>query len=193
MSSYAVTLTVLAASVSNSCYAVYSLSQIIRTFLRERVLPVLRAKRDVFLLDALAEAWENHKLMDKWMGKFFRYLVSALDRCIPGISSCFPFRYRKSGSVSHLSQIHCYPPAAIFLSPQNKYYVEHKALPTLQEAAVRAFKDEVYTPLKVRYRAIAMKQTGHAAEGACHRVAGSMLKIDPRAAGKQLNCTASKH
>jgi hypothetical protein len=32
---------------------------------------------------------------------------------------------------------------------QNKYYVEHKALPTLQEAATRAFKDVVFGVLKV--------------------------------------------
>ena len=52
--------------------------QIMRAYLRDKVLPGLRGKRDAQLLEALGDAWENHQLMDKWMGKFFRYLVSLI-------------------------------------------------------------------------------------------------------------------
>jgi cullin 1 len=41
------------------------------------VKPALSIKHDEALLQALADAWENHQLMDRWMSKFFRYLNKA--------------------------------------------------------------------------------------------------------------------
>lgn len=46
-----------------------------REYLRSKVLPALRTKRDTFLLQELVARWENHKIMNKWMWRFFMYLV----------------------------------------------------------------------------------------------------------------------
>lgn len=73
---------------------------------------------------------------------------------VPG--ACLPQRARGRGASSFWREaFEC--SREPFLCPissrsQNKYYVEHKALPTLQEAATRAFKDVVFAVLKVRRR-----------------------------------------
>ncbi|CAK4609205.1 hypothetical protein AeMF1_020873 [Aphanomyces euteiches] len=43
-------------------------------YLRENVLPALQNQHDEFLLNELHRRWQNHKLMNKWMSKFFMYL-----------------------------------------------------------------------------------------------------------------------
>ena len=39
-----------------------------------QVLPSLRDRHDEFLLRELIRRWENHRIMNKWMQKFFMYL-----------------------------------------------------------------------------------------------------------------------
>ena len=39
-----------------------------------QVLPALQDKRDEFLLEELVSRWTRHKVMNKWMQKFFMYL-----------------------------------------------------------------------------------------------------------------------
>ncbi|OQR97158.1 CULlin protein 1 [Achlya hypogyna] len=43
-------------------------------YLRSSVLPELQNQHDEFLLNELHRRWQNHKLMNKWMAKFFMYL-----------------------------------------------------------------------------------------------------------------------
>lgn len=43
-------------------------------YLRSAVMPVLREKRDIELLQELIVRWENHRVMIKWMRLFFVYL-----------------------------------------------------------------------------------------------------------------------
>ncbi|KAF0692546.1 Aste57867_16358 [Aphanomyces stellatus] len=43
-------------------------------YLKENVLPALQNQHDEFLLNELHRRWQNHKLMNKWMSKFFMYL-----------------------------------------------------------------------------------------------------------------------
>lgn len=49
--------------------------QYLRDYLRGRVLPGLRSQRDAQLLGELSKHWEAHQLQEKWLTKFFRYLV----------------------------------------------------------------------------------------------------------------------
>ncbi len=39
-----------------------------------QILPVLREHRDEFLLKELVKRWENHKVMIRWLSRFFMYL-----------------------------------------------------------------------------------------------------------------------
>lgn len=48
-----------------------------KTYLRSTVLPALQVKQSIALLEELRRRWLNHNIMNKWMFKFFRYLVSA--------------------------------------------------------------------------------------------------------------------
>ncbi|RHY77671.1 hypothetical protein DYB38_000920 [Aphanomyces astaci] len=43
-------------------------------YLQQNVLPALQNQHDEFLLNELHHRWQNHKLMNKWMAKFFMYL-----------------------------------------------------------------------------------------------------------------------
>lgn len=43
-------------------------------YLSAKVLPALQDKRDEFLLEELVSRWTRHKVMNKWMQKFFMYL-----------------------------------------------------------------------------------------------------------------------
>jgi cullin 1 len=43
-------------------------------YLEQRVLPTLEKAHDEFFLQELAKRWANHKLMMKWMTRFFMYL-----------------------------------------------------------------------------------------------------------------------
>lgn len=40
-------------------------------------MPALRERHDAFLLDELVKRWQNHLIMNKWMQRFFMYLVRA--------------------------------------------------------------------------------------------------------------------
>ena len=41
-------------------------------------MPVLKERHDDFLLVELVKRWEHHKIMNKWMFRFFMYLVCQL-------------------------------------------------------------------------------------------------------------------
>ncbi|XVF62608.1 hypothetical protein PTKIN_Ptkin09bG0022000 [Pterospermum kingtungense] len=43
-------------------------------YITSTVLPSLRDKHDEFLLRELVKRWANHKEMDRWLSRFFRYL-----------------------------------------------------------------------------------------------------------------------
>ncbi|KAK3248376.1 Cullin-1 [Cymbomonas tetramitiformis] len=43
-------------------------------YINATVLPALREKRDEFMLGELVRRWENHKLMVRWLSRFFNYL-----------------------------------------------------------------------------------------------------------------------
>ena len=51
-----------------------------------RVLPSLREHRDEVLLKELYKRWQNHKLMVRWLSRFFNYL----DRCAGGPVASIP-------------------------------------------------------------------------------------------------------
>ena len=64
-----------------------------REYLTRKVLPALRSKHDRFLLRELASRWERHDLMNKWMKRFFMYLVRPPWWLVPVCASLvFPFR-----------------------------------------------------------------------------------------------------
>mgnify|MGYP003955605573 CR=1 FL=1 len=44
------------------------------SYLTETVLPAMKEKHDEHLLKELVRRWFNHKIMNKWMKKFFLYL-----------------------------------------------------------------------------------------------------------------------
>uniref|UniRef100_K3WHJ4 Cullin family profile domain-containing protein n=2 Tax=Peronosporomycetes TaxID=3418804 RepID=K3WHJ4_GLOUD len=44
------------------------------TYLENNVLPSLERAHDEFFLQELVKRWQNHKLMNKWMTRFFMYL-----------------------------------------------------------------------------------------------------------------------
>jgi len=46
-----------------------------RTYLSSTVLPFLKGKTGIYLLQELSTRWDNHKLMNRWMKNFFQYLV----------------------------------------------------------------------------------------------------------------------
>lgn len=39
-----------------------------------QVMPALREKHDEFLLRELVKRWDNHKVMVRWLSRFFNYL-----------------------------------------------------------------------------------------------------------------------
>jgi cullin 1 len=43
-------------------------------YITTTVLPALREKHDEFMLRELVKRWENHKLMVRWLSRFFNYL-----------------------------------------------------------------------------------------------------------------------
>lgn len=51
--------------------------QAISNYLTNTVLVSLEPRRDEALLKELSRRWENHRIMNKWMKNFFRYLVSS--------------------------------------------------------------------------------------------------------------------
>jgi cullin 1 len=46
----------------------------IKNYLSSTVLPALKDKHDEYLLKELNHRWSNHKIMNKWMTRFFMYL-----------------------------------------------------------------------------------------------------------------------
>uniref|UniRef100_A0A7S0WZR9 Cullin family profile domain-containing protein n=1 Tax=Chlamydomonas leiostraca TaxID=1034604 RepID=A0A7S0WZR9_9CHLO len=57
---------------SEQLYAKYK--EAFNVYISERVLPSLREHRDEVLLKELYKRWENHKLMVRWLSRFFNYL-----------------------------------------------------------------------------------------------------------------------
>lgn len=57
-------------------------------------MPVLRERHDDFLLVELVKRWEHHKIMNKWMFRFFMYLVRSVSRLFSYfiICSCYWLR-----------------------------------------------------------------------------------------------------
>ena len=43
-------------------------------YITATVLPALREERDEQMLRALVKRWENHKVMVRWLSRFFNYL-----------------------------------------------------------------------------------------------------------------------
>ena len=57
--------------------------QTFRVYLETKVLPAMKEKREEFLLRELVKRWNHHKIMNKWMFKFFQYLVRCMNPCLP--------------------------------------------------------------------------------------------------------------
>ena len=57
---------------SAELYARYG--QAFSAYIAERVLPALRGHSGEFLLGELWTRWSNHKLMVRWLSRFFNYL-----------------------------------------------------------------------------------------------------------------------
>ncbi|CAA7015680.1 unnamed protein product [Microthlaspi erraticum] len=62
--------------------------QVCEDYLTQRALPCLREKHSVFLLRELVLRWSNHKVMVRWLSRFFQYL----DRCFTTRISVAPLR-----------------------------------------------------------------------------------------------------
>lgn len=45
-----------------------------KNFGLRQVLPALKEHRDEFLLKELHRRWDNHKVMVRWLSRFFTYL-----------------------------------------------------------------------------------------------------------------------
>jgi hypothetical protein len=52
-----------------------------------QVLPALKEHRDEFLLKELHKRWDNHKVMVRWLSRFFTYL----DRYLALLSLLFSY------------------------------------------------------------------------------------------------------
>ncbi|KAI3863673.1 hypothetical protein MKW98_031265 [Papaver atlanticum] len=66
-------------------------------YINANVLPSLREAHDEFLLRELVQRWMNHKIMVKWLSKFFcyldRYFLAA--RCLPPVKDAGLHCFRK--------------------------------------------------------------------------------------------------
>jgi cullin 1 len=97
------------------------------------VLPSLRDHHDEFLLKEVKRRWENHKIMNEWMRKFFMYLVSCpLGRAMIRMSECM------TGD-----RLPC-----LGVMWQDRYYVKHNSLPKLYDSGIKFFKELVYDVVK---------------------------------------------
>jgi hypothetical protein len=77
--------------------------QTFREYLRDTVLPALKDRYDEFLLTELVKRWEHHKIMNKWMFRFFMYLVSGVWYCL---CECSPvFGLTRAGAVLRTATI----------------------------------------------------------------------------------------
>ncbi|MCO5610800.1 hypothetical protein L7F22_065041 [Adiantum nelumboides] len=56
-------------------------------YINEMVLPAIRDKHDEFMLRELVRRWENHKVMVRWLSRFFNYLdrYFIARRSLPGL------------------------------------------------------------------------------------------------------------
>ncbi|KAL9255577.1 Cullin-1-like protein [Drosera capensis] len=43
-------------------------------YVSSTVLPAIKEKHDVYMLNELVKRWKNHKLMQRWLSRFFHYL-----------------------------------------------------------------------------------------------------------------------
>ncbi|KAL9274857.1 Cullin-1-like protein [Drosera capensis] len=43
-------------------------------YISSTVLPSIKEKHDVYMLNDLVKRWKNHKLMQRWLSRFFHYL-----------------------------------------------------------------------------------------------------------------------
>jgi hypothetical protein len=60
------------------CFHVaHSFMQTIQHYLENTVRPSLRDHHGEFLLKEVKRRWENHKILNEWLRKFFMYLVRA--------------------------------------------------------------------------------------------------------------------
>eukprot|EP00884_Botryococcus_braunii_P010588 jgi/Botrbrau1/19530/Bobra.0035s0026.1 len=92
-------------------------------YIVEKVLPALKEHRDEFLLKELHKRWDNHKVMVRWLSRFFTYLDRA-----------FVYKFDNALARSALS----------------RYYIARHSLSSLQDVGLLRFRDEVYMELKGR-------------------------------------------
>lgn len=66
-----------------------------------KVLPSLREKHDEFLLRELVKRWANHKVMVRWLSRFFHYLdrYFIARRSLPALNEVGLTCFRESVSV----------------------------------------------------------------------------------------------
>lgn len=102
--------------------AAYLLRQCIETYLRTTVANSLRGKRGDQLLKELSQRWRNHLIMNRWLFKFFTYLVRV------GVGGPCTTTHSHCTNVCRTRHI------------QDRYYVDQHNRPKLRDAGLAAFQ-----------------------------------------------------
>ncbi|XP_024379337.1 cullin-1 isoform X2 [Physcomitrium patens] len=65
-------------------------------YINSKVLPALREKHEEFMLKELVKRWDNHKIMVRWLSRFFNYLdrYFIARRSLPALSEVGLMRFR---------------------------------------------------------------------------------------------------
>ena len=95
-------------------------------------MPALRDKADEFLLKELLKRWDNHKVMVRWLSRFFNYL----DRCT--ISSCNLFFCTPKDCINTYLSVPAFKVACV----PHRYYIPRHSLHSLKDVGLLRFRGE---------------------------------------------------
>lgn len=118
--------------------ALAAVRQTFKKYLSDTVLPAVKGKHETFLLMEVVKRWQHHKIMNKWMFRFFMYLVRRENP--PRRRPCILTAPRPSRAPHLLSPRAAWIDSRThprFHCVQNRYYREHHNLPTLAEAGAQ--------------------------------------------------------
>ena len=112
------------------------------------MLPSLRDHRDEFLLRELLKRWNNHKVMVRWLSRFFNYL----DRCaraaalpVAGAVLCLPSAARPF-TDSCQDGIRQLPVLRL------RYYIQRHSLPSLLDVGLMRFRGAAHSVVHSSHR-----------------------------------------
>ncbi|KAL3828613.1 hypothetical protein ACJIZ3_017415 [Penstemon smallii] len=73
---------------NNKMYEQYK--KTFQDYISSKVLPSLRGKKNEDLLQELLKRWNNHKILTRWLSRFFHYLdrYFAVLKNLPGVGTC---------------------------------------------------------------------------------------------------------